>query len=80
MAVLGFQVKGVNAMSANDSTFIIDELQKLNGQAAGILAILMENQEIDESIQNALWAVRDIVLKMDSLQFELHANTKLPTH
>tara|TARA_R110002167_G_scaffold344363_1_gene553690 strand:+ start:29680 stop:29892 length:213 start_codon:yes stop_codon:yes gene_type:complete len=55
-----------------NSTVIIDELQKLNGQAAGILTILIEDQHIDESIQNALSAVRDIVLRMDPLQTELH--------
>lgn len=55
-----------------NSTVIIDELQKLNGQAAGILTILIEDQHIDESMQNALSAVRDIVLRMDPLQAELH--------
>lgn len=59
-------------MPEQNSTVVIDELQKLSGQAAGILTILMENQDFDESIQNALWAVRDIVLQMDSLQTTLH--------
>jgi hypothetical protein len=59
--------------SANpNSTVIIDELQKLNGQAAGILTILIEAHHIDESIQSALSATRDIVLRMDPLQAELH--------
>lgn len=80
MAILDFQLRGENAMSPNDSTDIIDELQKLNGQAAGIITILMERQGIDESIQNTLWAVRDLVLRMDSLQAELHRNSRLPTH
>ena len=55
-----------------NSTVIIDELQKLNGQAAGILTILIEDPQLDESVQNALSAVRDIVLRMDPLQAELH--------
>ena len=55
-----------------NSTVIYDELQELNGQAAGIPTILIEDPHLDESMQNAISAVRDIVLRMDPLQAELH--------
>lgn len=61
------------------STELIDELQKLSGQAAGILTVIIEDPSIDESIQQALGAVRDLVLRMDILQSKLHKDKSIHT-
>lgn len=68
----GTQREGEHFITSPASTAIIDELQKLSDQAVGILTVVIETRDLEESIQRTLWAVKDIVLRMDTLQSELH--------
>lgn len=66
-------------MSSQKSTVVKDELQKLCDQARGILTVVIESQDLDESNQHALSAVRDLVFRIDVLHTELNSSVRKDT-